>query len=436
MNEADNPISTPEYAIDQAPFDESESLRPELKESLSAALIELKQGLNQNIESSIIAFRDSSEQAGDDEKLARQILMAGLGVKDHQVDVFRSSDNPDTLRYQERILTNIPGVEIVYSDTRDGGRAISLAINHDPSGITRTSPTDIERVLRTTRTRGEWVKSVEAFGGHWNTKQEQVKNAKLLSIDIDECIYPDEEQRRRPADDETIQMLANKLGSLSETMKIILNTNRSATETVRVLEDFEKRGVILRGAMTEGGAIMIEKDADSQWGMKRHPDIPEDEWQAMQVCLEVVKREYIDTNLGHAEPKVSALTFDLHRDSGATGHQVLSRIREVLVERGLPTTLTDRGADVSDGGLQLLAGVDKAVGMRYIQHIEGITKEECISVGDSTGDLPMFEESGVNAAPYNAARDAKLVADYYSPFDAEYGVLDIANQIEHIKSGK
>lgn len=432
MNEADNPISNPEYAIDQTPLDDSESLRPELKESLSTVLAELRQGLDQNIESSIIAFRDSGEQAGEDEKLARQILMAGLGVKDHQVDVFRSSDNPDILRYQERILTNIPGVEIVYSDTHDGGRAISLAINHDPSGITRTSPTDIERVLRTTRTRGEWIKSVEAFGGHWNTKQEQVKNAKLLSIDIDECIFPGID--RRTPDDETVQMLANKFDSLTETMKIILNTNRSAPETVKVLEEFERRGVVLRGAMTEGGAIMIEKDSNSQWEMKRNPDIPEDEWQAMQVCLDVVKREYIDTNLGYAEPKVSALTFNLHRDSGTTGHQVLARIREVLVERGLPTTMIDRGADVSDGGLQLLAGVDKAVGMRYIQHIEGVSKEECISVGDSKGDLPMFAESGINAAPYNAARDAKLVADYYSPFDAEYGVLDIANQIEAIKA--
>lgn len=432
MNESDSPISTPDYAIDQAPLDESESLRPELKESLSAALAELKEGLDQNIESSVIAFRDSSEQAGEDEKLARQILMAGLGVKDHQVDIFRSSDNPDVLRYQERILTNIPGVEIVYSDTPDGGRAISLAINHDPSGITRTSPTDIERVLRTTRTRGEWIKSVEAFGGHWNTKQEQVKNAKLLSIDIDECIFPGVD--RRAPDDETIQMLADKFSSLSETMKIILNTNRSAPETIKVLEEFERRGVALRGAMTEGGAIMIEKNEENRWEMMRNPDIPEDEWQAMQVCLKVVKNEFIDTNLGYAEPKVSALTFNLHRDSGTTGHQVLARIREVLVERGLPTTMTDHGADVSEGGLQLLAGVDKAVGMRYIQHIEGISKEECISVGDSKGDLPMFAESGVNASPYNAARDAKLVADYYSPFDAEYGVLDIANQIETIKT--
>ncbi|MDP3992772.1 MAG: HAD hydrolase family protein [bacterium] len=432
MDESQSKPGQPEYAIDQAPFEESESLRPDLKESLALSLSELKQNLDANKEASVVVFRDSAEQAGEDERLARQILMAGLGVKDHQVDVFRRSDSPDQSRYQERIVTNIPGVEIVYSDTPDGGRVISLAVNHDPSGAVRTSPTDIERVLRTARTRGEFVKSVEAFGGHWNIKQEQVKNAQLLSIDIDECIFPGVD--RRAPDDETIQMLADKFGSLLRTMKIFLNTNRSAPETVKVLEEFERRGVELRGAMTEGGAIMIEKNEENQWEMKRNPDIAEDEWQAMQVCLEVVKNEYIDTSLGYAEPKISALTFDLHPNSGATGHQVLARIREVLVERGLPTTMTDRGVDVSEGGLQLLAGVDKAVGMRYIQHIEGVSKEECISVGDSRGDLPMFAESGVNAAPYNAARDAKLVVDYYSPFDAEYGVLDIVNQIEQIKT--
>jgi len=148
--------------------------------------------------------------------------MAGLGVKGHQVEVFESDSAENGKRYLERITTNIPGVEIVYADNANGGRTLSLAINHETENVQRAARTDIENVLRSAQTHEEWVKAVEQYGANWNARQEEVRQAKLLSIDIDECILPTPRESRL---DGNFARDGERFKALDEAgMTIILNT--------------------------------------------------------------------------------------------------------------------------------------------------------------------------------------------------------------------
>lgn len=409
-----------------------QALSPEFRDQIESAFGQLNQNLFENREGSVVVWREDAGEIDPQAALARRVMMAGLGVRDFRVEQFPSESSPEGRRFLERISTNLPGVEIVYADMENGGRAITLAVNHDPSGQTRVAPTDIERVLRSAHTHTDWMKSVEQFGPNWARKQAEVGQAQLLAIDIDECILPGVD--RRVASTEQIEQLAMEIKKANELgMTVVFNTGRSAIETQKVIDYFAKIGTMVSGAITEGGAISIRPNEEGQWIMERNPTVSEEQWQAIQDCKEFLNTNYIASGLGYQEPKVSAVTFNLIKESGTTGQEIVEQLRQLLMAHNLPTTVVDK-ADVSDGGLQLFAGVDKAEGMRHLQAATGIPKEQTIAIGDSPGDLPMFSESAITAAPYNAKlREMGEPVDYQSPFDAEYGVVDIIRQIIRLK---
>lgn len=410
----------------------SESLDPILKEQISNAFTELNNYLAENKEGSVIVFREDAEETTSQEMTARRILLAGLGVRDFMIEVYPSETASENRRYLERFTTNLPGVEVVYADSESGGRTISIAVNHDLEGQKRSAPTDIERVLRSAESHEDWMESIEQFGPNFNFKEIEVRGTKLLAIDIDECVFPSVD--RRVASTKQLEQLAAELKSLTEMgMLVVFNTGRAASETLKVIEYFEELGVNIDGAITEGGAISLRRDENGEWLQERNPTISQEQWDAVQLCKNYLDENFVQNGLGHQEPKVSAVTFTLNQDSGYDGRQILVQLKKLLEMKGLPTDVVDR-ADVSAGGIQLFAGVDKAEGMRYLHSAHGITKEETFAIGDSPGDLPMFAEAGVTAAPYNARlREIGEKVDYQSPFDAEYGVVDIIRQIKNLK---
>ena len=410
----------------------SPDLDPEFKAQLERSLVELNENLINNREGSVIVFREDGSQKNPQEAIARRTMMAGLGVRNFQVEEYPSEIAPGGKRYLERIQTSLPGVEIIYADLPSNGRTISLAVNHDPTSQSRVAPTDIERIFRSAHTHEDWIKSIEQYGANLNTKQEEIRQARLLAIDIDECVLPSVD--RRTASPEQLEQLVNEMKAMTGLgMTLVFNTGRSAAETQKVIEYFRRLGVTVNGAITEGGSISLRPDEDGQWLAERNPTIDEVQWQAVRLCMQFLDQNYIAAGLGHREPKISAVTFNLNENAEVTGSQVIDQLRELLISNNLPTDVVDK-ADVSRGGLQLFAGVDKAEGMRYIHALTGITKEETIAIGDSPGDLPMFSEAAVTAAPYNAQlRELGLPVDYQSPYDAEYGVVDIFRQIRRLK---
>lgn len=59
----------------------------------------------------------------------------------------------------------------------------------------------------------------------------------------------------------------------------------------------------------------------------------------------------------------------------------------------------------------ILKGVTKATGMQHVLKHLGISRENCIGVGDSANDLPMIEFAGLGVAMGNAPEVVKAKAD-------------------------
>ena len=56
-------------------------------------------------------------------------------------------------------------------------------------------------------------------------------------------------------------------------------------------------------------------------------------------------------------------------------------------------------------------GVTKATGMQRVLDYVGISRENCIGIGDSVNDLPMIEFAGLGVAMGNAPEGVKTRAD-------------------------
>lgn len=70
------------------------------------------------------------------------------------------------------------------------------------------------------------------------------------------------------------------------------------------------------------------------------------------------------------------------------------------------------------------AGVDKAYGIRELQHYLGLDREEIVAIGDGENDLPAFRYAGTAIAMGNAAPKVKAAADYIAGMNTEDGIMD------------
>ena len=68
-------------------------------------------------------------------------------------------------------------------------------------------------------------------------------------------------------------------------------------------------------------------------------------------------------------------------------------------------------------------GINKATGMeRYLNHV-GISRENCIAIGDGPNDLQMMEYAGISVAMGNARDEVKRLADMVTDHIDEDGIL-------------
>ena len=80
-----------------------------------------------------------------------------------------------------------------------------------------------------------------------------------------------------------------------------------------------------------------------------------------------------------------------------------------------------------------LAGVDKGKAINCVYNELGTSKEECLGIGDTVGDMPIRENVAFFACPVNAQEQIKSMADYVSPYPDMLGVLDILQREEFLQ---
>ena len=75
----------------------------------------------------------------------------------------------------------------------------------------------------------------------------------------------------------------------------------------------------------------------------------------------------------------------------------------------------------------VLAGVDKADGMRGVSAATGIAPEEMMAFGDEMNDLPMLQYCGVSYAMENAVEGVRSAIKLIAPKNTDSGVARIVN---------
>lgn len=77
----------------------------------------------------------------------------------------------------------------------------------------------------------------------------------------------------------------------------------------------------------------------------------------------------------------------------------------------------------------VLPGIDKGTGFRWLLDTMHLNAEEVAGIGDSRGDLRFLRLCGWTGAPANAVEEVRACATYVSPYEAEWGVIDIVEAI-------
>lgn len=80
-------------------------------------------------------------------------------------------------------------------------------------------------------------------------------------------------------------------------------------------------------------------------------------------------------------------------------------------------------------------GVSKGSALRQLAADEALTLADTYGIGDSNGDVSMFETVAKGFCPSNASTELKQLAGYTSPKDHAEGTLDILRRIEHDARG-
>ena len=75
----------------------------------------------------------------------------------------------------------------------------------------------------------------------------------------------------------------------------------------------------------------------------------------------------------------------------------------------------------------VLAGVDKADGMRGVSAATGIAPDEMLAFGDEMNDMPMLKYCGVSYAMKNAPESVRREVKLIAPKNTDCGVARIVN---------
>ena len=78
----------------------------------------------------------------------------------------------------------------------------------------------------------------------------------------------------------------------------------------------------------------------------------------------------------------------------------------------------------------------KAGGLRFLQQLLGIPRQETAAFGDGDNDIDLLEAAGISFAMENASRACKAAADYITKSNQEDGVAYGFYEILGIPAGE
>lgn len=225
---------------------------------------------------------------------------------------------------------------------------------------------------------------------------------KLIFLDVDGVIAKNFMTPTTP------EMLA-ALDSLTSKYHVSLCTGRSVQSAKHIIDGAELKNfyhVLETGSkvLAPGGKFEYEKTL-SKDEINKLIDMTNPMGCFYGVC---VNGEWIDDIKEVSSDAITILS--INTDSKEKTREVLDVI-EPIAENFYISTLVS--SFYPDGAHIHITNKDvsKGEGVRYVKNALGLSKENCLGVGDSIGDLPMLKECGIKVVMGNADEETKSHAD-------------------------
>jgi HAD superfamily hydrolase (TIGR01484 family) len=238
---------------------------------------------------------------------------------------------------------------------------------------------------------------------------------RLILLDIDGCLTPGEAS---PLNFPVLQKLqqANRRAAEDPTVPgLTLCTGRPEPYVELMTQAI---GGYLPAIWENGAGLYLP----AEYRFKLHPLLDGRRLEAFEQARVMVAEALIRPGLARPQPgkEVSISLYPAEGSSIDEVYEVAGRaLRPLSGHYWVQTGLTC--VEV------LPEGIHKGSGVRWLLEELQLAPEQVLGVGDSPGDLQIFEVTGLGATPANGDPAVEAVVDYVSPRESSEGVLDIVD---------
>jgi len=249
---------------------------------------------------------------------------------------------------------------------------------------------------------------------------------RLIVSDIEGCLS---EGKGIPLDLSSLSSLQayNRQAQVQAVVPLTLCTGRSQP----FVEAFCQILGVFMPCICENGAFLYDPVRDVTL---RNPAITERHMDAQRELVRRLDGEIAKQYPHRREPGKDiciSLNPDAPKDRYASEvSRLYEQVRKLIDMSLFTVTHSSSAVDITPWG------IDKASGLRFLSEIVYISLEDMAGIGDTLGDLPFLEITGLSAAPSNCSPCILDKVHYVSGKSSAAGVLDIIGWVNNQRKRK
>lgn len=238
---------------------------------------------------------------------------------------------------------------------------------------------------------------------------------RLILLDIDGCLTPGEASPLNFPVLQKLQQANRRAAEDPSAPGLTLCTGRPEPYVELMIQAM---GGYLPAIWENGAGLYLP----AEYRFKLHPLLNGHRLEAFEQARALVAEALIRPGLARPQPgkEVSISLYPAEGSSIDEVYEVAGRaLRPLAGHYWVQTGLTC--VEV------LPEGIHKGSGVRWLLDELQLGPGQVLGVGDSPGDLEIFEVTGLGATPANGDPSVQAVVDYVSPGESSEGVLDIVD---------
>lgn len=263
----------------------------------------------------------------------------------------------------------------------------------------------------------------------------KASNIKLIAVDMDGTLVND---RKEMPKDFIPWIKAHK------NKKIVIASGRAYYTNVALFGDAAKDMIFLSdngGVIYENGSFLYQKGLETEEVIKCIRLFEGNPLTEVILCA--ADQSYLHDPAGDEDYQWQVDTYYINHtytedlEQAAKDHKIIKvsvYIREKKAQEvfdSLPELSGELKASV--GGPEWIdignKTVDKGAGLKILEEIKGVSREETMAFGDYMNDYTMLQEAGESYAMENAIPEIKKIAKYQAPSNNDEGVMKVLKKV-------